>query len=69
MTSVLKEEAYQRLSKEIKKRGLKNKYVAQQIGITPNYLGQVLNGKRKMSANVAIRLSKFLDLPVDIFLD
>lgn len=69
MTTVLKKDAYIELRKAIDSRGLKRKYVAKKIGISANYLGQVLNGSRNLSTDVAIRASRVLGLPSDIFLD
>lgn len=69
MTTVLKEDAYKRLKQEIDSRGIKTKFVAKEIGITPSYLGQVLNGSRKLSTNIAIKASQVLDLPLSIFLN
>lgn len=68
MTTVLKADAYKQLKKEIECRGIKNKFIADKIGITPNYLGQILSGKRNLSTDVAIKASQVLGLPVDIFL-
>ncbi|MQB67099.1 XRE family transcriptional regulator [Lactobacillus reuteri] len=68
MTTVIKADAYKKLKNEIERRGIKNKFVADKIGITPNYLGQILGGKRNLTADVAIRASQVLGLPLDIFL-
>lgn len=69
MVTVLKKEAYKELKSAIAKRGLKQNYVARKIGITPNYLGQILNGKHKLSADIAIKAAQVLGLPLDIFLN
>ncbi|MQB64693.1 XRE family transcriptional regulator [Lactobacillus reuteri] len=69
MVTVLKKEAYKELKSVIDKRGLKQNYVAREIGITPNYLGQILNGNRKLSADVAIKAAQVLGLPLDVFLN
>ena len=69
LTTVLKNDAYKRLKKEIDRRGIKTKFVANKIGISPSYLGQVLNGSRKLSTNVAIKASQVLDIPLTIFLN
>lgn len=66
---MLKEDAYKTLKNEIDSRGLKKKYIAAKIGITPNYLGQVLNGSRSLSTDVAIKASQVLNVPLDIFLN
>ncbi len=69
MTSVLKPEAYKLLSDEIEERGIKRNFIAKKIGVTPNYLGSVLNGKRALSTDLAIRVSQELGIPFDIFLN
>ena len=69
MTTVLKDVAYKRLKQEIDSRGIKTKFVANEIGISPNYLGQVLNGSRKLSTDVAVKASQVLGLPLTIFLN
>ena len=69
LVTVLKKEAYKELKSAINKRGLKQNYVAQKIGITPNYLGQILNGNRKLSTDVAIKAAQVLGLPLDVFLN
>lgn len=69
LVTVLKKEAYKELKSVIDKRGLKQNYVARKIGITPNYLGQILNGNRKLSADVAIKAAQVLGLPLDVFLN
>lgn len=69
MTTVLKEDAYKHLKEEIEIRGIKTKFIAKQIGISPSYLGQVLNGSRKLSTDVAIKASQVLDIPFSIFLN
>ena len=69
MTVTLKDDAYKRLKQEIDSRGIKTKFVANEIGISPNYLGQVLNGSRKLSTDVAVKASQVLGLPLTIFLN
>ena len=69
LVTVLKKEAYKELKSVIDKRGLKQNYIAREIGITPNYLGQILNGNRKLSADVAIKAAQVLGLPLDVFLN
>ena len=69
MTTVLKDDAYKQLKQEIDSRGIKTKFVANEIGISPNYLGQVLNGSRKLSTDVAVKASQVLGLPLTIFLN
>lgn len=69
MTTVIQDDAYLKLNDIIAKRGLKVSFVAHKIGISPNYLGQVLKGNRHLSTDVAIKSSKALGLPVDYFLN
>lgn len=69
MTTVLKDDAYKRLKQEIDNRGIKTKFIANEIGISPNYLGQVLNGSRKLSTDVAVKASQVLGVPLTIFLN
>lgn len=69
MTALVKKDSYIELGEIIKKRGIKVKHVAKQIGIAPNYLGAVLSGRRSMSTDVAINASKVLGLPLDYFLN
>lgn len=69
MTTVLKDDAYKRLKQEIDNRGIKTKFIANEIGISPSYLGQVLNGSRKLSTDVAVKASQVLGLPFTIFLN
>lgn len=69
LVTILKKEAYKELKSVIDERGLKQNYVAQKIGITPNYLGQILNGNRKLSTDVAIKAAQVLGLPLDVFLN
>lgn len=68
MPEIIRHNAGDVLNQEIKKRGLKQGYVAEQIGITPAYLSQIVNGSRKMSTNIAVRASIVLGVSLDIFL-
>lgn len=69
MTVTLKDDAYKQLKSEIDDRGIKTKFIANKIGISPNYLGQVLNGSRPLSMNVAVNVSQVLGVPLSIFLN
>ena len=69
MTVTLKDDAYKQLKSEIDDRGIKTKFIANKIGISPNYLGQVLNGCRPLSMNVAVNVSQVLGVPLSIFLN
>lgn len=69
MTVTLKDDAYKRLKSEIDDRGIKTKFIANKIGISSSYLGQVLNGSRPLSMNVAVNVSQVLGVPLSIFLN
>ncbi|WP_191363449.1 helix-turn-helix domain-containing protein [Limosilactobacillus oris] len=69
MTVTLKDDAYKQLKSEIDDRGIKTKFIANKIGISSNYLGQVLNGSRPLSMNVAVNVSQVLGVPLSIFLN
>ena len=69
MTVTLKDDAYKRLKIEIDGRGIKTKFIANKIGISSSYLGQVLNGSRPLSMNVAVNVSQVLGVPLSIFLN
>ncbi|WP_278930654.1 helix-turn-helix domain-containing protein [Limosilactobacillus oris] len=69
MTVTLKDDAYKQLKSEIDDRGIKTKFIANKIGISSSYLGQVLNGSRPLSMNVAVNVSQALGVPLSIFLN
>lgn len=46
-------------------RGLEQAQVAQVVGVTSSWLGLVLNGKQKPSADLARRLADYLEVPVE----
>lgn len=68
MPEIIRPDAGKVLNREIKNRGLKQGYVAEQVGITPAYLSQIVNGSRKMSTDIAVRASIALSVSLDIFL-
>jgi addiction module HigA family antidote len=50
------------LQEEIEERGLIKKDVAHALGILPHHLSEIFAGKRNISARVAIRLEKLLEI-------
>lgn len=50
-------------------RKLKQKELAQQLGITPTRLNEVLNGKRKVNMDLAKRLHKQLNISAEFILE
>ena len=50
------------LLEEITEHGLLKKDVAKELGILPNHLSDVFAGKRNISARLAVKLEKLLDV-------
>lgn len=67
--TLLKENVSSILKKEIEDKGLKQKFVAQGIGVTTTYLSQILNGSRNPSVEVAIKVARFLNVPLEKILN
>jgi len=54
----------------IRSKGLKSDYIARQIGVTPNYLSNIYNGKRDPGIKVLEALCAILGCdPNEFFLD
>lgn len=68
MSSVLKPDALELLNKEIDESGVKNKYIANKIGVSEQYISLILSGKRKLTADKVIAISKVLGIDYRIFL-
>lgn len=68
MPEVVKADARKILKKLISERGIKKNYLADKIGISPQSMSNLLSGKLKFTADLAIKLGKALDVPYDIFL-
>lgn len=67
--SLLKEDANSILKKELEEKGLKQKFVAENIGVTTTYLSQLLNGSRHLSVEIAIKAARFLNVPLEKILN
>lgn len=67
--SLLKEDANSILKKELEEKGLKQKFVAENIGVTTTYLSQLLNGSRHLSVEIAIKVARFLNVPLEKILN
>ncbi|MYU71976.1 helix-turn-helix transcriptional regulator [Ligilactobacillus salivarius] len=63
--TLLKENANSILKEELESRGLKQKFVAENIGVTTTYLSQLLNGSRNLSVEIAIKTARFLNVPLE----
>jgi len=55
----------QKISEEIKKRGLKQNYVASRIGIDQNRFSDLVNGRRQIRVEEALILADMFDLDVE----
>lgn len=53
------------LKQLIRERGLKNKWIAQQIGVEESAISQIANDKRKPGVETAIRIARLLDTTVE----
>mgnify|MGYP001604376662 CR=1 FL=1 len=56
------------LSNELEAREIKKTVFAEQIGMKPGHLSELLHGKRHVSAATAIKLEKLLDIPAEYWL-
>jgi len=56
------------LLEEIEERGLLKKDAAKALEILPNHLGDIFAGKRNISAKVALKLEKLLDVSAHYWL-
>lgn len=67
--TLLKENASSILKKELVNKGLKQTYVAKNIGVTAPYLSRMLNGSINLTVEVAIKVARFLDVPLEKILN
>lgn len=67
--TLLKENTSLILKEELKSKGLKQKFVAENIGVTTTYLSQMLNGSKHFSVEIAIKMARFLDVPLEKILN
>lgn len=67
--TVLKENTSLILKEELESKGLKQKFVAENIGVTTTYLSQMLNGSKHFSVEIAIKMARFLDVPLEKILN
>lgn len=50
-------------------RGLSQSQVAEAVGISPAYFADIERGVRRSSGDVALRISRFFDVPLERFFD
>jgi len=46
------------------KKGLSNREMAQQLGISESYLSEILSGQKTPSKRLAIKISKITNIPI-----
>ena len=56
------------LNDELVAREIKKSSFAEQIGMKPGHLSELLHGKRHVSAATAIKLEKQLDIPAEYWM-
>lgn len=62
MSSILKPDALELLNREVDKSGLKNKYIAEKLGISEQYMSLIRGRKRKLTADKVIAISRVLGI-------
>ena len=53
---------------ELEERGISQKEFAKMLGAQPSHLSEVLNGKRALSTELAVKIEKTIGLPAKILL-
>ncbi len=53
---------------ELEERGISQKAFAQMLGTQPSHLSEVLNGKRALTAELAMKIESAIGLPAKILL-
>lgn len=56
------------LAEELKERGIKQKDLAERIGIQPSHLNELIKGKRSFTVPIAMALEKELGIPYDFWM-
>ena len=56
------------LDMELQAREIKKASFALQLGVKPGHLSEILHGKRHVSAAIALRLEKLLDIPAEYWM-
>jgi len=54
-----------RLFQLIRLKGMRRTWVAEQLQITPNYLSKLMNGERRITPELAVRIADVLGVPVN----
>lgn len=66
--TVVKKNANKILKTYLKNHGIKQSFVAREMGLRPSNFGDRLNGRLKFTADFAIRASSVLKISPNIFL-
>jgi HTH-type transcriptional regulator/antitoxin HigA len=56
------------LNDELEARDIKKSFFAEQLGMKPGHLSELLHGKRHVSAATALKLEKLLGIPAEYWL-
>lgn len=56
------------LQDELEARDIKKSFFAEQLGMKPGHLSELLHGRRHVSVAMALKLEKFLDIPAEYWL-
>ena len=57
------------LREELKSRGVRQKDFCAQIGVQPSFLSALIHGNRNITAEIASRLERALDIPATVWLN
>lgn len=55
------------LKDEIEASGLKKSFIADKLGIRPNHLSEIFKGKRNITAELALKLEKALEIDAEFW--
>lgn len=53
---------------ELETRGLKKRFFAEQLGISPSQLSELINEKRHISAKLALKLENLLEIDAEFWM-
>ncbi len=56
------------LKEELQNREIKQKDFAEKMGVRPNVLNELLNGKRHISAQIAVKLEELLGISAEFWM-
>lgn len=53
------------LKKILENRGIKNKYIAEKVGISGSHFSNIVNGKTVPNLELALKIAKIMKVPVE----